>query len=191
MLAVVLSAAAGCARQTACPPAASAPLPKVAPAAAKGALDDYVELPYRASFEAYQAVERDLWARSLPRFFKGYQRRHFYDGPLVSQVASGFTFPPGAVLERAVTGERLMWSRRPHDGNSMVALLLSPSDELLSVALVGGDCALGGKDCPDGIGLVIYTPKGKASPDRIDPLRAWAKANGAYSQRPERVVQLP
>ncbi|RZL85646.1 MAG: hypothetical protein EOP66_00845 [Sphingomonas sp.] len=197
-LAMMLMALASCAQTVACPapPADLAQAPQrssgeVAFLAAKADLaKTYVELPSRAGDEAYEAIQSDLWKRRLPRFFGRYQRYHFYKAPIVDQLADGMRMPR-TVLEEKVLGSRLISSRRPHDGNSQVAMLFGYSDELLAVAVVGGDCAPVLEDCVWDMGLTIYVPKGTPSRERIELLRTWAVANGLPRERPDRIVELP
>ncbi len=197
LLTVALLATASCERPIACPTAPRpAPLPpagvwSVPPPAGEAVLPGtYVQLPSRAGDEVFATIERSLWNRQLPRFFNGYQRWHFYKAPLIEQLGDGMAMPR-TVLEQTITGHRLVWSQRPHAGASMVAMLFSPADELLSVAVEGADCEPGRSDCAWNGGMIIYVPKGKAGPDRIEPLRSWGHTNGARRERPERIVELP
>lgn len=85
---------------------------------------------------------------------------------------------------------RLWFSFRPHYADQRTAFIVSRENKILALASVYVDCPPFGRCDPFGAFAVhIYVPRGKATPDLIEPLRTWAREE-VWAPGPEQIIEL-
>lgn len=187
---LLLSACGPAARTDPAPPAPTLkPAPKAAPAVR------WVKLPHRAKSDAMDELspdETDGPRRKLTRFLGARGKDQVGLDRLEVIVSDGFNGAREVLESDTHPFYRVWFSFRPHEAFQHTAFVVSRENEILAVASVHVDCPPEAFcDVSGPLALHIYVPKGKATPDRIEPLRNWAKQEEIWAPAPEQVIELP